>query len=1422
MNWTNFQTYNDAPTRAFEVLCNQLFENWCKEEYLSNIASFSIVNGAGGDGGVESFAVLTNGEIIGLQAKWFPSSISETQMNQIKNSVKTAMKIRPQIVRYIVCIPRDLASVTGKGENSEDKRWSEMKVTMSTEFPTLSIDLWNETRLITELQKESSAGIYKFWFKNAEVSEENVKFSFEKGKESWLSTKYMPELNTYGEIDNCISEFLGHQKQRNATRLTFEGLYTLCDDYSYAADELISVCGDNDSQLSTALIETKDCLTKMKYEVDKALAWLNNETIFGVFIDESAFDIDIDLLAKQLKESKEEYHHHFHFYEVSKVLRKLEKVDIKNALRIIKYGNDRKSLLFLGEPGTGKTQGVAAETEKLFHDENHIPILIQARDIPAEYKWKDIIISGLGMSNDWSEDELWQALSSLANRKRFHAINSEEQVHILPKVILIVDGVDESSLHQKWIERIQETSVIVQKYIQIRFCFTSRPYVVEPDIEYAKVIRISTSGDAPTYKLFSRYIQAYKINVTNAGWIKYALTTPLSLKLFCDMNMGKTIQYHDRTDVSITMLLKEKINILEKEFCTRINAFATSNQYILKAIRLVAEAFYNKPRIEKNALIGIAIKELSLESLQADMLIQYLVDYGILRLFCEHGSGYLLPDVYFYYPGIQGYFDYASALMLLDEYKYPQDIDFKKCKYLQENTLYTLTIISIQNFNYLITSNSTIDNVAKPWFKKELLFIALRHSNPSSAEIYKERLIKIMSGGAEPLMAIINNVILPLSRDLRHPLGSVLLDEFLSSFKYPADRDIIWSVPCYLKGTHADKWYYTKELALNGDEYVLSDDDVADGCPVIYAWGLSSVNNSQRKFYRNSLMKWARLAPTEFYKLFLKFSSVNDPQIRSDIFSIVMSLLFEDENQNLIKEVADWLLKNVLAPTKIQENYDISIRYYSCAIVQKAISLGLIDLKDAESFLPPYNPVGNFIQLNKDALLGTRMGGYSGIDYDLARYVLIDHFTSCFSDHDSRLKNQYEKLIEQIAKEQPDYSGISIDQFIISAAFAFITQCGWNKKVFSYYDKEKKKNIGVDYAIRGSYYPATHGSQSQVMTICEKYVWQARNVISGFLSDRLLYCDDYEVVHISDYGLLDDFIIPTQELNQIDPDNIPLDHPWHIPKKETVILEGQCNTKGDIISSIIESPDIEWVKWLFIDNSAQRYRVESNNLVALEGYSCFYSPSGVETCLFISSILIDTGDLDKFLDMLSADSNLAYNISNPTDWRGGVHSSCYITPKEVCWFPWKKRYNSRFVDDFPGLNIQSAVDRCCYNFHEYGDVFYNLPSAPVRDLLQINNSDGYLFYDNNKKVKAEYCITGEKWRTYQDYLLVDKEELLAKAEESGNKLLWIMREYRREDMKSREKFGDFYAEKDCCYVGFFKNGEIVTMQISKKQDRTPY
>lgn len=64
--WENFQTRNQDPREAFEALCNQLFERWCMRGYRDQVQHIHVVNGAGGDGGVEAYAMLSDGTYIGV------------------------------------------------------------------------------------------------------------------------------------------------------------------------------------------------------------------------------------------------------------------------------------------------------------------------------------------------------------------------------------------------------------------------------------------------------------------------------------------------------------------------------------------------------------------------------------------------------------------------------------------------------------------------------------------------------------------------------------------------------------------------------------------------------------------------------------------------------------------------------------------------------------------------------------------------------------------------------------------------------------------------------------------------------------------------------------------------------------------------------------------------------------------------------------------------------------------------------------------------------------------------------------------------------------------------------------------------------------------------------------------------------------
>lgn len=439
------------------------------------------------------------------------------------------------------------------------------------------------------------------------------------------------------------------------------------------------------------------------------------------------------------------------------------------------------------------------------------------------------------------------------------------------------------------------------------------------------------------------------------------------------------------------------------------------------------------------------------------------------------------------------------------------------------------------------------------------------------------------------------------------------------------------------------------------------------------------------------------------------------------------------------------------------------------------------------------------------------MGGYRGITYDLSRYVLIDHISSCYGKYSKLGKLQIEALISNIAKTNQEFSNISLEQLILSAAYQYVVKCGWSEDEYRCYPKEGQTKTGVDCAILRSHSCATHGSQSQVMTICEKYVWQARKYINGFLADHIMVKDENtgEEGYISDYGMLDKFLMPILESNRQENNN---NYPWHLPDPSAVIFENLVHSKDELIAAIEQTPDIEWKEWIHVKNGERIYPIKDDELIVLHGYSSFDSPSDIETNLFVSTILVPLDKITSFVDAVSAIPDVNSSVTNPYDWCGGVYCDCYISPKEICWMPWKKRYDSSLTEDFPEIHIHSAIESCTYYYEDSGDACFDLPSALIRELLGICNTNGFEFYDKNNDILALTTKIGVQWKTQQYELLAGKS-LLKLAEQKGYSLVWIMREDRRENSRAREKYEDFYAEKDKSYIGFYENESFVVRPI---------
>lgn len=173
MNWNKFNTFGESKEKAFEILSNQIFKVYCENTYKEKMKKFVVINGAGGDGGIEAYAELSNGNIVAIQSKCFFDAINSSEISQIRNSINTAKKVRSNIQKYIVSVPRDLANKKNGVENFERKRveglFNEFKDT------NIEFELWGEFELSDYIIKNKElVGVHKFWFDNTEIDFSNI------------------------------------------------------------------------------------------------------------------------------------------------------------------------------------------------------------------------------------------------------------------------------------------------------------------------------------------------------------------------------------------------------------------------------------------------------------------------------------------------------------------------------------------------------------------------------------------------------------------------------------------------------------------------------------------------------------------------------------------------------------------------------------------------------------------------------------------------------------------------------------------------------------------------------------------------------------------------------------------------------------------------------------------------------------------------------------------------------------------------------------------------------------------------------------------------------------------------------------------------------------------------------------------------
>ena len=191
-----------------------------------------------------------------------------------------------------------------------------------------------------------------------------------------------------------------------------------------------------------------------------------------------------------------------------------------------------------------------------------------------------------------------------------------------------------------------------------------------------------------------------------------------------------------------------------------------------------------------------------------------------------------------------------------------------------------LSLIVIEEDRKLLFEYSNIELSNESKF--DLVCYALANTSVEIASKYGEYIKILMNYSADEFREIFERIILPVSSVPNHPLGSVLLDDFLRNFDEPAQRDIWWSIPTYLRDNFDAEWRSYTEI--DTTSIILSNEENYLGLPLILVWRLSSVDNDVRRECRFKLTEWGINNQEQFFHLFSYCADINDEQIIEDIF----------------------------------------------------------------------------------------------------------------------------------------------------------------------------------------------------------------------------------------------------------------------------------------------------------------------------------------------------------------------------------------------------------------------------------------------------------------------------------------------------------------------------------------------------------